>query len=297
MRIIGRVERLQIVVALKRRNRALNLSVPVSLLYVAVFAAVGLLALAGFVGQLIIDSFTDYGRLNRLAEENARLKTQVSAYAVAVDTFRQFITRTEEMDNKLRAATDLCLIPADVRKMGVGGSAAPVVPNPEIDVLMRRMRFEERSMSELEAAVMEQEKRLQHLPSIWPVQGWVTSGFGMRPDPFSNRRQMHNGMDIVAPYGSKIVAPAAGIVEFAGWKSGWGRCLEIDHGNGIVTFFAHCRSLKVRAGDSVKRGDAIATVGSSGRSTGSHLHYGVRRNGSWVNPRSYIIGLVKRDPA
>jgi hypothetical protein len=297
MRTIRCVERLQIVVALKRRNRALNLSVPISLLYVAVFAAVGLLALAGFVGQLIIDSFTDYGRLNRLAEENARLKTQVSAYAAAVDTFRQFITRTEEMDNKLRAATDLCLIPADVRKMGVGGSAAPVVPNPEIDVLMRRMRFEEKSMSELESAVMGQEKRLQHLPSIWPVQGWVTSGFGMRPDPFSNRRQMHNGMDIVAPYGSKIVAPAAGIVEFAGWKSGWGRCLEIDHGNGIVTFFAHCRSLKVKAGDSVKRGDAIAAVGSSGRSTGSHLHYGVRRNGSWVNPRSYIIALIKRDPA
>ncbi|UCG41791.1 MAG: M23 family metallopeptidase [candidate division WOR-3 bacterium] len=291
------MERLQIVVALKRRNRVLNLSIPVSLLYVAVFGAVGLLILAGFLGQLMIDSFTDYGRLNRLAEENARLKTQVSAYAAAVDTFRQFIARTEEMDNKLRAATDLCLIPADVRKMGVGGSAAPVVPNPELDVLIRRLRFEEKSMAELESAVNAQEKRLQRLPSIWPVQGWVTSGFGMRPDPFSRRRQMHNGMDIVAPYGSRIVASASGVVEFAGWKSGWGRCIEIDHGNGIVTFFAHCRSLKVRAGDFVKRGEVIATVGSSGRSTGTHLHYGVRRNGSWVNPRSHIIALIKRDPA
>jgi murein DD-endopeptidase MepM/ murein hydrolase activator NlpD len=100
---------------------------------------------------------------------------------------------------------------------------------------------------------------------------------------------MHEGLDIVAPYGSTIVAPADGRVVYAGWKSSWGRTVEVDHGNGLRTFFAHCRSIAVNVGDVVRRGQKIATVGSSGRSTGTHLHYGVKRNGNWVNPRDYII--------
>jgi murein DD-endopeptidase MepM/ murein hydrolase activator NlpD len=127
------------------------------------------------------------------------------------------------------------------------------------------------------------------MPSIWPVQGWVNSGYGTRRDPFTGARTHHPGLDIVAPAGSAIAATAAGRVAYAGWKSGWGRCVEIDHGHGIKTFYGHCRSVKVGTGDSVERGDLIATVGSSGRSTGVHLHYGVMSNGRWVNPDNYII--------
>lgn len=275
-------------VALRRRNRALTLSFPVIFLYLLPFVVVGLLVLAGYTGQVLVRRFTDHGRLERLVEENYGLKTRLASYSAAVDTFRQFLARTEEMDNRLRCASGLSLIPADVRLMGVGGVTAPTV-NEDVDALMRRMRFEERSLAEIERAVETQDERLGRIPSIWPVRGWVASGYGMRRDPFTRRNTMHSGLDIVAPYGTPIVATADGMVTYAGWKYGWGRCVEIDHGNGLATFFAHCRSLNVREGESVKRGQQVARLGSSGRSTGAHLHYGLKRKGNWVNPRNYII--------
>ncbi len=275
-------------VALQRRNRAVSFTFPTRYLFLISVAVIALLVLSGFLGQFVINRFTDYGRLRRLVVENQRLRGQVAAYSAAVDTFRQFMDQTEDMDNRLRCATDLCLIPADVRRLGIGGTIAPD-RGGTVDDLITRAQFARRSLAEIDTALAQQSERLRRLPSIWPVRGWVTSGFGYRRDPFTGRRRMHSGMDIVAPYGSAIVAAADGKVVSAGWKSSWGRTVEIDHGNGIRTFYAHCRSLDVKAGDSVKRGQKIATVGSSGRSTGTHLHYGVKRNGGWVNPRNYII--------
>jgi len=205
-----------------------------------------------------------------------------------MDTFRQFLVRAEQMDNKLRASINMPLIPGDIRLMGVGGSQPPS-PEPGVDAMLRRLRFEQQSLSEIEGAVKEQEARLKNMPSIWPVQGWVGSGYGYRRDPFTGRREMHPGLDIVAPTGTPVAATASGRVVYAGWKSGWGRCVEIEHGGGIRTFYAHCRSLKVSVGDNVFRGDVIATVGNSGRSTGTHLHYGVLRGGNWVNPDNYVL--------
>jgi len=282
------VERLQVMVALQHRNRAVNLAIPIPLLFAAALVLFGLLALTGFVGQMLVNRHTDPGRLSRLVAENYTLKEKLTHYAAAVDTFRMFMDQTEEMDNRLRSATDLCLIPADVRAMGIGGSL-PDARDELLGNLLNRVHFAERSLAEVDTALSAQAGRLQHMPSIWPVQGWVTSGFGYRRDPFTGQQRLHEGIDIVAPYGSGMVAPAAGRVVSAGWQSSWGRTLEIDHGNGIRTFFAHCRTISVGEGDAVRRGQRVATVGSSGRSTGTHLHYGVKRNGNWVNPRDYII--------
>jgi len=281
------VKRLQVLVALKHHNRLFNLSIPDVAIYLGGFLVVGLLVLAGYLGQLYIDKSTDYGKLNRLIQENYQLKNRLATYAAAVDTFRGFLARTEEMDNRLRCASGLRLIPAEVRLMGIGGPLPAV--NEEVGNLLRRARFEESSLSEIEKSLDKQKYRLGHIPSIWPVQGWVTSGFGLRRDPFTDQHRMHNGIDIVAPYGTAIVAVADGRVIFSGWKSGWGRCIEIDHGNRAHTFYAHCSSLRVKIGDRVTRGKKIANLGSSGRSTGAHLHYGVKRKGNWVNPRNYII--------
>jgi murein DD-endopeptidase MepM/ murein hydrolase activator NlpD len=172
--------------------------------------------------------------------------------------------------------------------LGIGG-AEPVDATASVDNLLRRVRFEQQSLSEIEAAVEAQKSRLANMPSIWPVQGWVASGYGYRRDPFTGRRTLHPGLDIVAPAGAGIAASADGRVTYSGWKAGWGRCVEIDHGYGVRTFYGHCRSLLVASGRQVKRGDTIATVGSSGRSTGVHLHYGVMLNGNWTNPGNYIV--------
>ncbi|MBN2537729.1 M23 family metallopeptidase [candidate division WOR-3 bacterium] len=283
------MERLQVVFALKRRNRLLRFSVPIPYLYLGAVGLVGLLVLTGFLGQLYLDRHTDHGRMKRLVAENYLLKQKITTYAAAVDTFRNFLASTEEMDNRLRAACGLYLIPDDIRMMGVGGGGDEPV-EPQVEELVRRVQFEQRSLDEIETALKDQQERLAHLPSIWPVRGWVTSSFGYRSDPFTGRRNMHDGIDIVAPYGTPVVAPAAGRVVYSGWKSNWGRVVEIDHGNGIHTFFAHLRSTSVEVGATVARGQQIGRLGSSGRSTGAHLHYGVKRKGSWVNPRSYILG-------
>jgi len=282
------VERLQVLVALKRRNRFLNLSVPAHAIYLGIAGVVALLVCGSLLGSFAVSSLTDSGRAGRLARENTSLKAQVAAYAAAMDTFRQFVVKTEQMDNVLRASVNLPLIPGDIRLMGIGGSV-PTTPAPQVDAMLRRVRFEQQSLADIEGAVKQQEARLQNVPSIWPVQGWVASGYGYRPDPFTGARTLHPGLDIVAPPGTPVEATAAGRVTFAGWKSDWGRCVEIDHGGGIRTFYAHCRTLKVSDGQKVSRGDVIATVGNSGRSTGTHLHYGVLAGGNWVNPENYVL--------
>jgi murein DD-endopeptidase MepM/ murein hydrolase activator NlpD len=281
------VDRLQVLVALKRRNRFLNLSVPAYVLWLA-----GVL-LAGIVvfGVYTIVRAPDSARLARLVAENASLRKQVQYYNAAADTFRRFLAAAEQLDNKLRTAVNLSLIPTDIRQMGIGGPE-PFTPELRVDNLLRRVRLERQSLADIETAVNTQQQRLANLPSIWPVQGWVASGYGNRRDPFTGKNTLHPGLDIVAPAGTDVVATADGRVVYSGWKPGWGRTIEIDHGFGIHTFYAHCRSLKVASGHHVTRGQTVAAVGTSGRSTGVHLHYGVILNGNWTDPGNYILTQV-----
>lgn len=282
------VERLQVLVTLTRRNKALSLSIPLYYIYITIAVTFGFLFFSGAVTRFIVTRFTHRGLLNRLIAENNILNQKLAAYAAAVDSFRQFLAFTEQMDNRLRSAVNLQLVPADVRKMGVGGYQPQTVA-PEIDELLRRANFARQSLLEIDRTVAAQKDRIRHLPSIWPVQGWVTSGFGPRKDPFSGRQEFHEGMDIVAPRGTPIVATADGRVVFAGWRAGYGKTVEIDHGWGVRTFYAHCLTVRVSPGKMVKRGEVIATVGATGLATGNHLHYGVMVNGRWVNPADYIL--------
>lgn len=118
----------------------------------------------------------------------------------------------------------------------------------------------------------------------WPVSGRINSGFGWRHDPLSGRRNLHTGIDIKAPIGRTVRAAASGRVVHAGWMGGYGRTVVIDHGNGYTTLYAHCSALLVKRGQRVSSGDAVGRVGSSGRTTGPHLHFEIRSNGSSVNP-------------
>jgi murein DD-endopeptidase MepM/ murein hydrolase activator NlpD len=117
----------------------------------------------------------------------------------------------------------------------------------------------------------------------------MTSKFGYRLSPFTGRPMMHQGLDLAAPPGSPIVAPADGIVSFAGYDAGYGKLVSIDHGYGVVTRFGHTSQIYVEVGQKVKMGDVIAAVGSTGRSTGPHVHYEVRVNGVPVDPRNYLL--------
>jgi murein DD-endopeptidase MepM/ murein hydrolase activator NlpD len=145
------------------------------------------------------------------------------------------------------------------------------------------------SLEELMIQLGDKHSRLTSMPSVWPTRGWLTSRFGPRISPFTGRRQHHAGIDIAAASGADIIAPAMGRVVFVGRKGPLGKSLELDHGFGVRTMYGHAKDIHVKIGDEVARGDRIASVGSSGRSTGPHVHYVVKVNGKSRNPLDYIF--------
>ena len=126
-------------------------------------------------------------------------------------------------------------------------------------------------------------------PAIRPCKGWKTSNFGYRISPFTGRREFHKGFDIANRKGTPIVATADGVISFSSQKGLLGNALYIDHGHGMVTRYGHLDKILVKRGKSVKRGDKIATMGNTGRSTGPHVHYEIHMNGIPVNPEQYIL--------
>jgi murein DD-endopeptidase MepM/ murein hydrolase activator NlpD len=145
------------------------------------------------------------------------------------------------------------------------------------------------SLKELVEELEDKHQRLDSSPAIWPARGWLTSRFGDRISPFTGRRQFHAGIDIASGFGTEVVAPARGRVEFVGAKGPLGNLVVIDHGYGIRTQYGHNARVHVKSGEVVERGQVIAAVGNSGRSTGPHLHYVVEVNGKAVNPLDFIF--------
>jgi len=146
-------------------------------------------------------------------------------------------------------------------------------------------------LRQLLASIGQQKSLLTSIPALAPVNGWVTSGFGNRISPFTGQKTSHRGIDIAAPEGAPIYAPADGIVIFTGAKSGFGNFIMIAHGYGIVSRYGHNHQNMVTIGQKVSRGDQIATVGMTGRTTGPHLHYEVWLNGRAENPNNFILNL------
>jgi murein DD-endopeptidase MepM/ murein hydrolase activator NlpD len=130
--------------------------------------------------------------------------------------------------------------------------------------------------------------RAYSTPNLWPVQGRITGGFGERMDPFHGEGAFHSGVDISTEYGERILAPADGVVTFSGFQGGYGKIMVLQHANGISTRFGHMSSFAKRVGQTVRRGEVIGYVGTTGRTTGPHLHYEVRVHNAPVNPYRYL---------
>lgn len=145
------------------------------------------------------------------------------------------------------------------------------------------------SLEELMIQLDDKHTKLTSMPSIWPTRGWLTSRYGPRISPFTGRRQHHGGIDIAAASGAEIMAPAAGRVVFVGKKGPLGNALVLEHGFGVRTLYGHTKEIHVKIGQEVDRGELVAAVGSTGRSTGPHLHYVVEVNGKSRNPLDYIF--------
>ena len=163
----------------------------------------------------------------------------------------------------------------------------------KVDRLEREIYVQARSYEELLDIAKNQEQRMENIPAIQPVLNKdlkrMASGYGWRVDPVYHIRRFHEGMDFSAPVGTDIFATGNGTVTYSGWKQGYGETIEIDHGFNYKTRYAHCSKRMVKVGQKVKRGDVIALVGNTGKSTGPHLHYEVHYNGRHVDPRNYYF--------
>ena len=158
-----------------------------------------------------------------------------------------------------------------------------------IDWLSKEATIQEQSLQELSSAAEKKSSRWAATPSIWPVKGWVTSGFGPRVSPFTEKPAWHDGLDIGAAANAPIQAPAQGRVTAVGFDPKLGILVKLDHGFGIETVYGHLAKSLVKEGQRVKRGEAIALVGSTGLATGPHLHYMVKVNGQALDPVKYIL--------
>ena len=163
----------------------------------------------------------------------------------------------------------------------------------KVDVLEKELYVQARSYEEIVDLEKKQETRMENIPAIQPVLNKdlkrMASGYGWRVDPVYHVRRFHEGMDFTAPVGTDIFATGNGVVTYAGWRQGYGETIEIDHGFNSATRYAHCSKLMVRVGQKVKRGDVIALVGNTGKSTGPHLHYEVHYLGRPIDPRNYYF--------
>ena len=236
-----------------------------------------------------------------LKEENAQLRSQVLLVQEKVAHAQATLDRVERFDAKLRSAVthlqdperNLAIGPLGAPATGATTAAPASSGNPaalpgRIASLDAEAHRQEASLRELSEYFEDQKSMLASTPSIWPTQGWVTSDFGARLDPYSADRSMHQGLDISTPHGHPILTPSDGTVVFNGTEGGYGKVLVVDHGYGVKTRYGHLSETFVRIGERVARGQKIAAVGNTGRSTGPHLHYEVRLQNNPVNPTRFL---------
>lgn len=260
---------------------------------IAAAAVVLALGLAGLITDYVLTNL-DQNELERLQVENLSQREELHRLVVKLEDLRQEIVVLAQNDAKVRVMAKLSAPKSD-SMVGVGGPATQEDVNREfsviqqrIDEVRRQIDLRRESQEEIQGILNDQRSLLAAKPGGWPVKGWLTSSFGMRRDPFNGRRKMHEGLDIAARTGTAVIATADGIVSSVKTEPGYGKVVILDHGYGYRTIYGHNSRYYVKVGQRVRRGERIAAVGNTGRSTGSHVHYEIRLNGVPVNPRKYL---------
>ena len=268
-----------------------------------------LLTVSMAAGNVVLwNKYAQHSRVEQglnMAEKTVQeQKTQLLSLSQKISSLQKNLGRIRDFDSKLRVMINL--------DQDGGQAAAPkggpanenfskgYLPLYRQELLARKMheflrqlnveaRLEEVRQQEIMHTLRNNKSILEATPSIWPTSGWVTSGFAWRTSPFTGKREFHKGIDISAPRGTPIYAPARGNVTFSGRDGSYGLSIRLKHNSSLSTRFAHLHRIAIKSGQTVTRGELIGYVGNTGRSTGPHLHYEVRLNGVPVNPKRYIL--------
>jgi murein DD-endopeptidase MepM/ murein hydrolase activator NlpD len=281
----------------------------------ATFLRLFILAFLISIGTFTYDYYTlktagvdTVGRDIRIANQSDEIihqRKQIQEFAEEISALKTMLVDLNNFEKKIRIIANIEKPDEQDSLFGVGGSIpedldAQMPLTQKHNSLMRGMHEQveqlnlatinqEQGFESLFRYLKDQQNLLASTPAVRPTSGWTTSRFGYRTSPFTNRREFHKGYDIANRLGSPISATADGIVSFTGPKGTLGNMVTIDHGHGMVTRYGHCHKILVKRGDAVKRGDTIALMGNTGRSTGPHVHYEVHLNGLPVNPEKYIL--------
>ena len=243
---------------------------------IAIAAVITAASLYGFYG------LTQQAAHLRTAFENQRLREENERQRQELEKLNNRVEKVEDTSRKLAEKSGV------VGVSSTSGAGGPSLPLDEygLDVLQSKMSRLERQLRAYEAVLRER----GYTPTIWPVEGTLEGGFGGRRNPFGGGGyEFHSGQDIEAGWGAPVVSGASGTVTFIGWQNGYGQLVVIDHGGGLTTRYGHLSHIDVALNQSVSRGQFIGRVGSTGRSTGPHLHYEVRINDEPVNPLAYLL--------
>lgn len=264
------------------------------------------LGISGWVVLHYSSRLKDAYMVESLEAQNRELKGELTAMGGEVETLRRQVAQNFDFQKKARILANMDELDDDVAQVGVGGTGigttqllTSVSPadrerlasaRRDIDKLLRQARLQKVDYEEILAELGEANEMVRTTPSLRPVSvGFVSSRFGWRMDPMSGRRTMHRGVDFSARLGTPVYSTADGVVTYSGvWRT-YGNVVEISHGSGFVTRFAHLERRLVQKGQRVTRGDVIGRVGSTGRSTFSHLHYEIEQHGERVDPMRFVL--------
>ena len=280
------------------------------LILIALVVFVALPVLLGVIAYRAQDMLTAYSADSLLTAQRRELAAQrtavteakrnaeahLNALAQRLGQLQAQVLRLNALGSRLTRMAGL-----DAREFNFSADAAMGGPekasassNPpeltsSLEQLTREIERQQERLAALENLLLDRKLNAAVTPSGWPVDGgWISSGFGVRADPFNGHQSVHEGVDIASHMGSPVLAVGDGVVSHSGERAGYGLLVEVTHESGLITRYAHTSATLVKVGDRVKKGQSIALVGTSGRSTGPHLHFEVVRNGTPVNPMRYL---------
>jgi murein DD-endopeptidase MepM/ murein hydrolase activator NlpD len=274
------------------RAKFRKLKVSHRLLFSLISVVTSSLCLSTFFSVQYFTSLSQTHELTKLRRENHDLQSANEQFSKSVESLRTQLATVEDRTRKLAIIAGITTLD-EGSQGGVGGlRPTDLGDNPyrdDLDKMSFRSKTVDKDLSVLEQRIVERNQVLSSTPSIAPVRGILTDGFGGRSDPFTGEPGTHNAVDISSAVGQAVRAPADGIVVKSEWANGYGNVVYISHGYGYSTRYGHLSGFAVQPGQRIKRGDVIGYVGSTGRSTGPHLHYEVRLNNNPVNPLEYIL--------
>ncbi|MDQ6734758.1 MAG: M23 family metallopeptidase [Nitrospirota bacterium] len=293
-----------------------------SLIRKAVGLGVALLIIEAVLLSQTVMRIGEIWELKALRVEMASVREQTTTFSNSVNDLKRRLLAMKEVNQRLRLMLGIEPPKAESILDGKGGDSAPpqgelqessnetvgMIQVPQTgasedqphDPLLSRVQAgiawlqneagtEERSLKDLTSVIESKQAKWDATPSIWPVKGWITSGFGKRVSPFTGQMSLHEGVDIGAPFNTPVQSPAAGRVVVTGFDPRMGNLVAIDHGYGMETQYGHLAKVLVKSGQKIRRGDVIGLVGSTGLSTGPHLHYHIKSNSHPVDPQRYIL--------